>query len=103
MLFTPGQNIQAPAGTVSVKLTITIAGCVLITGETNGHATHTLNIPYNDVEIPAQLMEFTISVVAGSLTVMAAKLQYYTSNNGNSIEIKEPAWMPASIVNAWYI
>ena len=101
--FTPTQNIQAPAGAGSVKLTITVAGCILISGEPNGHVTHTLNIPYNDVEIPAQLMEFTIPVVPGSLTVMAAKLQYYTSNNGNSIEIKEPAWMPASIVNAWYI
>lgn len=100
--FTPMQNIQAPAGTVSVKLTITVAGCILISGEPNGHATHTLNIPYNDVEIPAQLMEFAIPVLPASLTVTAAKLQYYTSNNGNSIEIKEPAWMPVSIVNARY-
>ena len=101
--FTPVQNIKAPAGTASVKLTIAVAGCTLISGEPGGNATHTLNIPYNDVELSAQLMEFIIPVVPGSLTVTAAKLQYYTSNYGNSIEIKEPAWMPASIVNARYV
>ena len=100
--FTPVQNIQAPAGTALVKLTITVAGCILISGEPNGHATHTLNIPYNDVEVPAQLMEFDIPIVPGSLTVTAAKLQYYTVNSGNSEEIKNQAWMPVSMMNARY-
>jgi hypothetical protein len=100
--FIPTQNIKAPAGTVSVKLTITVAGCILISGEPGGHATHTLNIPYNDVEIPAQSINFAIPVLPGSLTVTAAKLQYYAGNSGNSIETTEPAWMPASMVNARY-
>jgi hypothetical protein len=100
--FIPVQNIMAPAGTVSVKVTITVAGCILISGTPNGHTTHTLTIPYNDVEVPAQLMEFDIPVLPGSLTVTTAKLQYYTSNSGNSIEIKDPAWMPANVVNARY-
>jgi hypothetical protein len=93
---------MAPAGIVSVKLTITVAGCLLISGAPGGHATHTLTIPYNDVEVPAQSLDFDIPVLTGSLTVTAAKLQYYTSNSGNSIEIKNPAWIPANVVNARY-
>jgi hypothetical protein len=100
--FRPVQNIQAPAGTVSIKLTIAVAGCILISGAPNGHATHTLNIPYNDMEVPAQVMEFDVPIVPGSLTVTAAKLQYYTVNSGNSEEIKNQAWMPVSMVNARY-
>lgn len=100
--FIPVEKIKAPAGTSFVKLTITVTSCILKSGISNGMVTQTIMIPYNNILIPAQSMDFTLPAPTGSITVTAARLQY--CKNGNSLFhiINDVAWMPAGIINASY-
>ncbi|MGN6164627.1 MAG: hypothetical protein ACTHOF_08810, partial [Flavisolibacter sp.] len=43
--FVPVQEISAPAGTGRVTLVISVAACLLKTGEPSGSETHTIDIP----------------------------------------------------------
>jgi hypothetical protein len=100
--FIPALRIAAPAGTVSVTLVVSVAGCLLTTGWATGSETHTLPIPYNDTEIPAQSLAFHVPTTAESLTVTAARLIYHEVKNGRPMSMENPAFMPAGIINARY-
>jgi hypothetical protein len=100
--FIPALHIAAPAGTVSVTLVISVAACLLKSGWATGSQTHTLPIPYNDTEIPAQSLAFHVPTSAGSLTVTAARLIYQEVKNGQVMNVENPAFMPASVINARY-
>lgn len=56
--FVPAVQIAAPAGTGSVTLVLSVAGCLLKSGEATGSETHTMLIPYNDSTVPAQAFAF---------------------------------------------
>ena len=100
--FVPTLKIAAPANTVSVNCIISVAGCVLKSGTATGSVTHSITIPYNHAEIPAQIFEFHIPVPAGSLTVTAARLEYNVIQNNVVSRITNPAFIPAGILNAMY-
>ena len=93
----------APAGTVSVNCVITVAGCLLAGGDATGNATHRFTIPYNDVEIPAQVFHFPVPMPQGSLVITAARLEYSFIKNGMVTVDSNPAFMPASVLNARYV
>lgn len=100
--FIPTQKIKAPAGTSFVKLTITVTGCMLKSGLSNGTDTQTILFPYNDISIPAQSLDFMLPGPTGSITVTAARLQYYKNGTSPFHIINDGAWMPAGIINAAY-
>ena len=100
--FIPSEKIKAPAGTSFVKLTITVTGCILKSGISNGTVTQSIMIPYNDILIPAQSMDFLLPGPPGSITVTAARLQYYKNGNTLFHIVNDVAWMPAGIINAVY-
>lgn len=100
--FIPALHIAAPAGTVSVTLIISVAGCLLTTGWATGSQTHTLPIPYNDTEIPAQSLAFHVPTPVESLTVTAARLIYHEVKNGQVMNVENPAFMPASVIDTRY-
>jgi hypothetical protein len=74
--FIPSEQIVAPAGTGLVTLVISVAGCTLKTGEPTGSETHTIDIPYNDSTVAAQVLEFNVNMPSQSLVVTAAQLIY---------------------------
>lgn len=74
--FIPFKKIKAPVGTSFVKLSITVTGCILKSGISNGAVTQTIMIPYNNILIPGQSMDFLLPGPTGSITVTAARLQY---------------------------
>ncbi len=100
--FIPTEKIRVPAGTSFAKLTITVTGCILKSGISNGTVTQTIMFPYNDILIPAQSLDFILPGPTGSITITAARLQYYKNGNSPFHIINDAAWMPAGIINAAY-
>jgi len=100
--FVPAMAIAAPAGTVSVSLVLSVAGCLLKSGWATGSETKPVVIPYSDTEIPAQALEFAIHTPAASLTVTAARLIYHAAENNGVIKPENPAFIPAGVINASY-
>ena len=100
--FIPALKISSPAGTSLVTLVISVAGCLLKTGEALGKETYTMEIPYNDTLIPAQVLEFHVAAPAGSLTVTAARLIYKKFQYNVCEDINNKAFLPAGIIDARY-
>jgi len=100
--FVPTLQISAPAGTSLITLIISVAGCQLKTGEPLGNETHTIEIPYNNTLIPAQMPEFHVATSTGSLTVAAARLIYKKPAYDTWIDMNKEAFMPAGVIDARY-
>jgi len=62
--FIPVRNISAPAGTLSVKLILSVAAAKLATGISSGWQTESIEIPFNNSEIPAQVLDFSVPTEA---------------------------------------
>jgi len=98
--FVPSLQISAPAGTVSVTLILSVAGCLLKNGLPTGSDTHRIEIPYNDIEILAQTLQFHLPTPAQSFTVTAARLIYNEIKNNQLYPIENERFMAAGIINA---
>src|SRR5665647_1302504 len=100
--FVPALRIAAPAGTFSVTLVLSVAGCLLQSGVTTGSETHSITFPFNDIEVAAQVVAFSVPTPAGSLTVTEARLIYNGVENNGIFNKKHPAFMPAGVINGRY-
>lgn len=98
----PSQQISAPAKTVSVKLILSVSGCMLPDGDHTSHQTHSIEIQYNEEELSAMEFDFHVSMPPKSLTVIAGRLIYYQSRGQNLSEINKPAFMAAGMMQGWY-
>ena len=97
--FIPTQTITAPAHTVAVTCTITVAGSMLLdAAPTDSHST-TMEIPYTDALIPAQVIEWPLPAAAGTVIITAVALRYRLAN---STYCSTPAFLPASVIDARY-
>jgi hypothetical protein len=96
------RRISAPVGTSWVTLIISVAGCLLKTGEPLGNETHTIEIPYNDMLIPAQVLKFNVAAITGSLTVTAARLIYKKFPYNAWENINNKAFLPAGVIDTRY-
>ena len=74
--FVPAKAISAPAGTVSLKCNIAVAGCNVKTGIATGGASTSIIYDYNEVEVPEQKAELPVPTTGGSLVVTAIFLEY---------------------------
>ena len=100
--FVPSLQIAAPAGTVSVTLAVSVAGCLLQNGLATGSETHSITFPFNDIVVPAQVVAFSVPAPAGSLTVTGARL-IYNGVEGDAVNnINNAAFMPAGVINGRY-
>jgi len=97
--FIPTSCIAAPAHTEFLELTITAASCELEDGIALGSFTSKINIPYNDTLINAQVISLPVSTGAGSLVITTASLVYLLAGEKRNTN---PAFMPASVVDARY-
>jgi len=100
--FVPTLRIAAPAGTVSVTLVLSVAGCLLQSGVATGSETHSIAFPFNDIEIPAKVVAFSVPAPAGSLTVTGARLIYHGLSGDAAGSINNPAFMPAGVIDGRY-
>jgi len=101
--FVPANEISVPAGTGLVTLVISVAGCLLKTGEPCGNETHAIDILYNDTLIPEQVLEFHVGTPSKSLLVTAARLIYKKFEYNTWVEIKKEAFIPAGVIDARYL
>ena len=97
--FIPTQTITAPAHTVAVTCTITVAGCMLPDASPTGSHSTTIAIPYTDVLIPAQVMEWPLPAPAGTVIITAVALRYRLADGQYC---SGPAFLPASVIDARY-
>lgn len=97
--FIPTASIAAPAHTEAVLLTVTAASCNLKDGIALESFTSKINIPYNDTLINAQAISLHVPTDAGSLVISAASLRYMLAAEKQNTN---PAFMPASVVDARY-
>jgi hypothetical protein len=100
--FIPAKQIVAPAGTGLVTLVISVSGCLLKTDEQTGSETHTIDIPYNDTTVAAQVLEFDVNTPSKSLVVTAARLIYKRFEYNSWVEMNKEAFMPAGVIDAGY-
>lgn len=100
--FIPARNIIAPAGTVSVRLILSVAAATLATGIACGGQTESIEIPFNNVEIPARMFDFAVPTVAGTIIVTAARLLYCGYKNNYPFIIEKKGFNPAGVINARY-
>ena len=100
--FIPSKQIVAPAAIGLVTLVISAAACLLKTGEPTGSETQTIDIPYNNTTVPAQVLEFRVNTPSQSLMVTAAQLIYKRFEYNNWVVIKKEAFMPAGVIDARY-
>jgi len=98
--FVPTLAIAAPAYTVFVECTFTVATCKLMDGTVQGVDTKKISIPYNSTPLDAQVISFPVPAIDGSLVITAARLQYQMVNGQYNTAI---SFMPASVINASYI
>jgi hypothetical protein len=101
--FAPAARISAPAGTQSVEIIFSVAGCLLQSGEVTGSHTISLSYPYNHMAVPAQVLSFPVPMPPGSITVTAARIIYTGLKNNQLTIIGDPAFTPAGIVDARYV
>lgn len=100
--FIPVRKISAPAGTLSVKLIIAVAAARLATGIPSGWHTEYIEIPFNDVTIPAKILDFPVAANEGNILVTAARLLYIGSKNNQLCIIEKKNFNPAGVINATY-
>ena len=97
--FIPTQTITAPAHTVAVTCTISVAGCMLMNAAPTGSHTTTIEIPYADTLIPAQTIQWPLPAPAGAVIIVAVALRYRLANGGYC---STAAFLPASVIDARY-
>lgn len=100
--FIPVRNISAPAGTLSVRLILSVAAAQLATGTPSGWQTESIEIPFNNLEIPAQVLDFSVPTEAGTIIVTAARLVYNGFKNNYPFIIDKKGFNPAGVINARY-
>ncbi|HEY8660044.1 MAG TPA: hypothetical protein VIL78_13500 [Hanamia sp.] len=101
--FIPARSISAPAHTVSVVCKISAAGCNVDKGIATGCYSTSLQFDYNNVEVLEQIISLPLSTPTGSLVVTAMSLEYNIPKNGLVQKTTNKAFMPAGIVNVFYV
>jgi hypothetical protein len=76
---------------------------VLKTGESCGNETHTIEIPYNDSMVAAQVLEFQVNTPQQSLVVAAARLICKRFEHNTWVEMNKEAFVPAGVMDARYV
>ena len=100
--FIPVKNISAPAGTLSVRLILSVAATKLATGIPSGCQAESIDIPFNNSKIPAQVLDFSVPPEAGTIIVTAARLVYYGDKNNPLLAIEKKGFNPAGVIKAMY-
>jgi hypothetical protein len=93
-------DIVAPSHTVSVKLNIAVAGCMLQLPQHTDAAYVSINIPYKDGWTDVIKKELKFNCKAGSINVVAVSLHYITKKDGQELEIFDDRWTPVTILAA---
>ena len=100
--FNPVRNISAPTGTLSVKLVIAVSAATLVHGAFAGKASQAIDIPYDNVEIPASTLNFNIPTDRGNMVITAARLIYEGEDNSGFPVIEKKGFNPAGVIDAEY-
>jgi hypothetical protein len=98
--FAPAVSIDAPIRTSSIKCTIAAACMRLSDAEAIGHDHFSMVINHDQTMIPEQSKLLSVATEKGCLVIVAAAMTYQLSNGESD---KRPAFMPNSVIGAWYI
>ncbi len=98
--FVPVKAIHAPVRTTRVDMLITVAAAELRSAQSLGSSSQTVHIEYTNSLQPALELLFPVATLPGSVVVVAAALRYQLPNGKQELR---PAFLPASVMDAWYV
>lgn len=94
----PAIAISAPARTKTVQWTICLAGCSITDSNQAWNTETTIDMPYNDKEVPAQQIELSFNIPRESITVVAIGLSYIAEKKGRLNKIVDKKWLPCGVM-----
>jgi hypothetical protein len=94
----PTIALAAPPETDHVQIKFAAACCNMYTGEAQQKVTDNITIPYNSESIPAQTIFLPLEISKGSITILAAALEYFTLTNGKAYLILNDRFRPSEVV-----
>jgi hypothetical protein len=100
--FVPAKSISAPAGTVSVKCNIAVAGCNVESGVATGGTSASILYDYNEAVVSEQIISLAVPTPAGSLIATAISFEYNFIKNGYLEKTRNKAFMPSGMVSVMY-
>jgi hypothetical protein len=93
--FVPARAISAPAHTSSVIIKVCAAACMPGSGEGQGKADFSFELPYNDSRVAEQFISLPVNTLAGSLVVTVMSGSYKLSTGK---PVTNLAFMPCSAI-----
>jgi hypothetical protein len=100
--FVPTKKISAPAGTVTVKCVIAVAGCNIERGAATGGTSTIISYDYNNIEVAEQIVSLAVPTSAGSLVVTALSLEFLFNKSGLIQKTRNKVFMPSGVISAKY-
>lgn len=97
--FVPTQALAAPAHTAYAGLTIVTTACRLADAMPVASEIFTRRIDHNNIEQPAQQLQYSIAAQPGTLVLAAASVSFWRSNGKK--EMRE-GYLPAAVLDAAY-
>ena len=94
----PTTAFIAPPQTNHIRLAIAAAGCNIKTGEALQNHILDIHIPYNSEGINSKAVHLPLEIHAGSLTIIAAALNYYRYDSGTATLIDNDRFRPAEVI-----
>jgi hypothetical protein len=100
--FVPIDSIIAPEGTVSVTLQVCVAPIDLATCMSLREFYTNIEIAYTAVSMDPQTIALPVNTQGGALIITACALKYMVNEQEKTVLSRDPAYMPAGIVDARY-
>lgn len=97
--FVPTQVLAAPAHTAYAELTVITTACRLADAMPVATEIFSRRIDYNNIQQPAQQLQYTIAAQPGTLVLVAASISFWRSNGKK--EMREGD-LPAVVLGAAY-
>ncbi len=96
--ITPVMDFTAPPGTGHIELKLAAACCNIHSGDALQNYIHHILIPYTPVSIPGQTISLPLQIPNGSITIVAASLEYYIIGNNKASLLPGEQFRPSEVI-----
>ena len=96
--FKPTESFTAPRGTVSITVKVAVASVILAEILDGKYIGHEMEFPYDTMETAPLLIDLPMSMERGRLIIIACALQFRVMEGGAAVVDKNPAFLPAEVV-----
>ncbi|CAN5326711.1 hypothetical protein BH11BAC5_BH11BAC5_12510 [soil metagenome] len=97
--FLPTAAIVAPANTTDVELSIVAASCDLLHSNIQGSSHKTIQVPYVNNPVAAQIIPMALPATNGCLLVLVAAINFIAANGEKNTRVD---YIPCNVIDARY-